>query len=173
MIRRFRPARRGTAGFCAVTALLVVLSACGSPKSAPRSGSASVPSGVSEPLQESLTQAIEAAESILKLSPNDPDALLAAALATEHLGQIDRAIQYYARLQAATRETEYLLKLAQLQKSSNPAAAERAASGFFAQGGEDYSLRMWLIRRLIQANNLPDAFRLTDGMTPPPSSADR
>lgn len=124
-------------------------------------------------LQESLHQAIEAAESILKITPNDPDALLAAALAAEHLGQKEQAIHYYVRLQAVTQETEYLRKLAELEQGVDDAAALRHAARYFEQGGEDEKLRIWAIRKYASGKMLREAFRLTENLSPPSSKAER
>jgi len=64
--------------------MIVYLAACGklSPPAGPVAGEPSPDTEAQ--LRESLGQAIEAAESILHVSPGDPDALLAAALAAEH-----------------------------------------------------------------------------------------
>lgn len=151
---------------------------CGdSPKpaipSAKKSPPAAVPSDTQAQLRESLTQAIEGAEMLLKISPTDKDALLAAALAAEHLGRTAQAIQYYTRLQIISQETEYLQKLAELQIESNPDAAARQASKFFEQGGSDDRLKTWLIRDRVRRGDHRQAFLLTEGLPPPSDRAAR
>lgn len=160
--------------------LLICLwvAACGkapSPeKKNPATGSGMpVLTGPQAQLRESLTQAIEGAEMILKMNPKDKDALLAAALAAEHLNLREKAIQYYARLQESTQETEYLGKLADLHRGTDTPAAARYAARFFEQGGSDDALRYWLIRHDVQKKDYRNAYLLTEKFAPPSDKAGR
>lgn len=156
----------------------LVFMACGKPPDpskpvGPGASSSTVPAEPQAQLRESLTQAIEAAETILKISPKDPEALLAAALAAEHLGLTAKAIHYYARLQESTQETEYLRNLAELQTESSPDVAAIHASRFFEQGGVEDRLRLWLVRHHVQKKEFEKAFRLTEQLPPPSDRSSR
>lgn len=153
----------------AMMMVLIIMSGCGDsskPSTVPAKPRAAL-SDTQAALGESLAEAIEAAESILKVAPNDPEALLAAALAAEHLGLADKAVHYYTLLQAATQETEYLQKLTLLQLSSRPDEAAKFAVKFFEQGGTDDGLRLWLVRYLADKKEYMPAYALTDKLTPP------
>ncbi|MBI4179059.1 tetratricopeptide repeat protein, partial [bacterium] len=170
--RIFRRRFSGTTAAMALCAGLL-LQACGAPRDIPPP-SVSVPvapvaeTDTETQLRDTLSQAIEAAESILKISPADADALLAAALAAEHLGRLDIAVRYYARLQEVTRETAHLQKLAELTRLSDPAAAYQYAIRFFEGGGSDDRLRFWLIQQHANRQNVSQAYALTEFLTPPP-----
>jgi len=170
-----RPGQIGRIGLIG-RIILVMTAVAGCGKAAPEKAREAGGGGPAETrgrLQESLVQAIEGAEMILKISPGDRDALLAAALAAEHLGQIPKAIQYYERLQKVTQETEYLRKLAELQQATNPATASGHASKFFEQGGVDDRLRLWLVKYHAQRNESEKAYRLTAQLAAPADRPDQ